>query len=220
MSSAFRLRQKLKEQKASAKEPVSTGRVDSPFAKYEHGELKCIVCDSIVRSEKAWPVHINSKKHKENIALAKEMKEKLVKTGINPLLSGRNQPPSVPIPNMSFKRPGTPPPIIVSGQTKKLKGILKNSNKPKDEDQDDAMETNDNPVSLINKDLININRNGKDSDLKLPAEETIKPNELPDGFFDNPKEDAKVGSGLVISLLQIYALLDFFVVNQRCLKCT
>lgn len=174
MSSSFRLRRMIKDQKAAVKEvPVSTKRINSPLAKYEDGELKCIVCDSIVRSEKAWPVHVNSKKHKDNIVIAKELKEKVK------MIPERVLPPS-------RKRPATPPPRVVSQPVKKLKGILKNSNSTSNDDEMTVEK------EWIDKSLVNINRGGIKSE-KMDVEEQLPgTSELPDGFFDNPREDAKV----------------------------
>lgn len=173
MSSSFRLRRMIKEQKAGVKEiPTTTQRINSPLAKYENGELKCIVCDSIVRSEKAWPVHINSKKHKDNILLAKEMKGKVK---------------MIPekIPPLPMKRPATPPPKVISQPTKKLKGILKNSNNVSNNDEMSPEK------DTIDKSLVNITRGGSKTE-KMEVEEQPGTSELPDGFFDNPREDAKV----------------------------
>uniref|UniRef100_A0A336KS75 Zinc finger protein 830 n=1 Tax=Culicoides sonorensis TaxID=179676 RepID=A0A336KS75_CULSO len=175
MSSSFRLRRMIKEQKSSTKEVIQH-RIDSPFAKYQDGELRCIVCDSVVRSEKAWPVHVNSKKHKDNIALAKELKEKVKSLPIKV-----DRPPA-------FKRPGTPPPQVVSQPVKKLKGILKNSNSKKDDD-DEESEVSE--KVYIDKSLVNINRNSNKIDKMEEGTQNAPSNELPDGFFDNPREDAK-----------------------------
>lgn len=38
---------------------------------YKDGQLWCIVCDNIVKSDAVWPIHINSKKHKDNISKKK-----------------------------------------------------------------------------------------------------------------------------------------------------
>lgn len=174
MSSSFRLRRMIKEQKSATKEVPSSHRITSPLAKYEDGELKCLVCDSVVRSEKAWPVHINSKKHKDNIVLAKELKEKVKMV---PEMANYRPP-------MSMKRPATPPPKVVSQPVKKLKGILKNS---KSRTEDDVPEK-----TCIDKSLVNISRgSGKNEKMEV-EEQPAGASELPDGFFDNPREDAKV----------------------------
>jgi zinc finger protein 830 len=41
----------------------------------DSGQLLCILCESVVHSEAVWNVHINSKKHRENIASAKRRRE-------------------------------------------------------------------------------------------------------------------------------------------------
>ncbi|XP_063704490.1 zinc finger protein 830 [Culicoides brevitarsis] len=172
-SSSFRLRRMIKDQKAATKEsPSISARINSPLAKYEAGELKCIVCDAVVRSEKAWPVHVNSKKHKENLVAAKELKEKVKN---DPVLAQKVA---------AVKRPAVPE-VVSEQPTKKLKGILKNSNRKDDEEE---FETPEN--AKIDKSLVNISRSNGQKQEKMETEEQPT-NELPDGFFDNPKEDAK-----------------------------
>lgn len=196
MSAAFRLQQKKKftqhdlrrlmnEQKAAKAQETASTRIDSPLAKYNDlGQLTCILCQSIVRSEAVWKVHINSKAHKENIALAKELKKET---------QNFTKPAS--------KRPATPPP---AAPNKKLKGILKNSSaKPGESgsDEEDKKPSNDSDLpedffddkpSLVKRELVNINRgaaNKKDEKAEAPEDE--KSEALPDGFFDDPKKDAK-----------------------------
>lgn len=175
MSSSFRLRRMIKDQKANVKEIPVTQRINSPLAKYQDGELKCIVCDTIVRSEKAWPVHINSKKHKDSIVAAKELKER-----VKHIPEMTNHRPVV----ASMKRPATPPPQVLSQPVKKLKGILKNSNSSRTDDRKTPEK------ECIDKSLVNISRGGGKNE-KMEVEEQGT-SELPDGFFDNPREDAKV----------------------------
>lgn len=74
----------------------------------------CILCKSVVRSEDVWKVHINAKQHKQNIELAKKLKEKTNNFTV----------PAVPAP--SLKRSAPPPTNDVPA--KQLKGILKNAN--------------------------------------------------------------------------------------------
>jgi len=72
----------------------------------DSGQLFCILCESVVRSEAVWNVHINSKKHRENIAHVKRKRE-------DPLNCVQ---PSLPQP---VKRPAQTEVILPS---KKLKG--------------------------------------------------------------------------------------------------
>lgn len=85
-------------------------KIESPLAKYtDAGQLMCILCKSVVRNETVWTVHLNSKTHKENIALAKRGKSE-----------AENAPkPVAPV----FKRP--PSPHQEATANKKIKGILK-----------------------------------------------------------------------------------------------
>lgn len=72
----------------------------------DSGQLFCILCESVVRSEAVWNVHINSKKHRENIACVKRKRE-------DALICVQ---PSLP---QSMKRPVQTEVILPS---KKLKG--------------------------------------------------------------------------------------------------
>lgn len=66
------MRRLMAERKKKDTQPT---KIDNPLAKYSAGQLMCILCSSVVRSEKAWPVHLNSKQHKENVEQAKKLKE-------------------------------------------------------------------------------------------------------------------------------------------------
>ena len=56
------------------------------FTYASNGQLLCILCDSVVRSEAVWSVHINSKKHRENIVNVKSivLNSHLLHTTLNP----------------------------------------------------------------------------------------------------------------------------------------
>lgn len=150
----------------------------------------CVLCKSVVRSEDVWKVHINAKLHKQNIELAKKLKEKLQTT------------------NPASKRPATPPANDVP--QKKLKGILKNSvsttavptatnSIPADFfDSKAAIQTSSYfeatlQKTSIRKDLVNFNRDERNAEqnqtstnVKVETDEV-----LPEGFFDDPVKDAK-----------------------------
>ncbi|XP_001662533.2 zinc finger protein 830 [Aedes aegypti] len=205
MSAAFKLAKKkytqqdlrriMHETKASssgkASQETASKRIDSPLAKYkEAGQLTCILCNSVVRSEAVWKVHINSKQHKENIEQAKKLKERAVTAQKTPVTT-----PS------SFKRPSSPS-AQDSGavSNKKVKGILKNSASDQKQ-QSLPSDFFDSGPTKINKDLVNIrlptgrssatNQDGN-PEAEAPSQE-LPPDEekLPEGFFDDPKADAK-----------------------------
>ncbi|XP_012225427.1 zinc finger protein 830 [Linepithema humile] len=164
-------------------------KIDSPLAKYtDAGQLMCILCKSIIRNETVWPVHLNSKVHKENIALAKKTKLETESTAMTPNIPTFKEPPS-PAQNVS---------------NKKIKGILKNSFQPvvhmKSNIPADFFDDNLNKVN--NESVIQKSEN-KDSTtpdiqhMKIEEEkekEKVKdtsPATLPEGFFDDPVKDAK-----------------------------
>lgn len=103
------MRRLMAERKNKSKKPIG---IDNPLAKYNSsGQLTCILCTSIVRSENVWQVHINSKQHRQNVEQAKKLKE-LTNNFTND--------------KIKIKRSGIP--LEGGPEHKKPKGILKNSN--------------------------------------------------------------------------------------------
>ncbi|XP_071558068.1 zinc finger protein 830 [Temnothorax nylanderi] len=170
-------------------------KIDSPLAKYtDSGQLMCILCKTVVRNETVWPVHLNSKVHKDNVALAKKTKletESTVKT-----------------PNIqTFKRPHSP--SQDTSASKKIKGILKNSSQPvvqaksslpADFFDDNSKQVNGAPVptqKLESKDrdsavnTMDVQHTEEEEKDKDKVKDT-NPATLPEGFFDDPVMDAKV----------------------------
>lgn len=67
------MRRLMAERKNKDKKPI---QINNPLAKYNNaGQLMCILCSSIVRSENVWQVHLNSKQHRGNVEQAKKLKE-------------------------------------------------------------------------------------------------------------------------------------------------
>lgn len=134
--------------------------------------MTCILCQSVVRSDAVWPVHINSKQHRDKVEQAKKLKEK-TNNFTTPL-----------------KRPLTPP-IEVSN--KKIKGILKNA-PPRKEETDVGVSGM--PVNFFD------NNSSKQQELNNQSNPIVEKSEdkmevdhqavIPEGFFDDPKQDAKV----------------------------
>ncbi|XP_031784993.1 zinc finger protein 830 [Nasonia vitripennis] len=165
-------------------------KIESPLARYnELDQLTCVLCKTVVRSETLWPIHLNSKTHKDNIALAKKTKLE----------------PAATQPRPSNKRATLfqePQPV------KKVKGILKNTGHPasiksslpagffdesspshKNIDNSNARKTESTTVNGSNV-------NGSQESVNVEASE-VKNNKdssqavLPEGFFDDPVKDAK-----------------------------
>lgn len=147
------LRRLINEHKNKKEKTVK--KIESPLAKYnENGQLACILCNSLVRSEAVWPVHVNAKQHKQNVEQAKKLKERTNNF------------------TTAVKRPLTPPSVEMSG--KKLKGILKNGPTTETSEVDDV--------------------SAEQQEEQTPEVESAvkESNEiLPEGFFDDPKLDAK-----------------------------
>uniref|UniRef100_A0A182REC9 Zinc finger protein 830 n=1 Tax=Anopheles funestus TaxID=62324 RepID=A0A182REC9_ANOFN len=170
-------------------------------------QLMCVLCRSVVRSGAVWKVHLNSKQHKENIELAKQLKETSVEK--------KHEPSKTRVtPDAHLKRAGDAQVGIDSVPVKKIKGILKNASAPPKvpqhelpDDFFDGAATNavSTVHSAIRKDLVNIKLPEKhreqhvesmDHDGAATVDATgsaLAPDEekLPEGFFDDPKMDAK-----------------------------
>ncbi|KAG5670129.1 hypothetical protein PVAND_000411 [Polypedilum vanderplanki] len=166
MNAAFRLEKKkvsqselrrlMNEQKQSRNAEIK--KIDSPFAKYENGQLHCVLCKSIVRSEAVWNVHINASQHKENLAIAKELKSKLQNK------QSQKDEDRVAGMKRSIEEMRSEVP------EKKIKGILKNS-------------TSSSVVTNITKIIV-----PKQTDVSQNVEQDQPPtksNSIPDDFFDS-----------------------------------
>ncbi|XP_064071537.1 zinc finger protein 830 [Vanessa tameamea] len=177
------MRRLMAERKNKDKKPVL---INNPLAKYNNaGQLMCILCSSIVRSENVWQIHLNSKQHKGNVEQAKKLKE-LTNNFTDDKIKN--------------KRPGgfqTDAP-----QEKKPKSILKNSNQK----MPTVVQTPEHklPTILIHHDEKIIRKSKHPTSHKVESleatvenkiedTETIStnPQPIPEGFFDDPILDAK-----------------------------
>ncbi|XP_055544699.1 zinc finger protein 830 [Wyeomyia smithii] len=210
MSAAFKIAKKkytqqdlrriMSETKAAKQQTETPGkRIDSPLARYnETGQLTCALCRSVVRSETVWKVHINSKQHKENIEQAKKLKEQAVTAKVSTQQPQKQTAPES-LPAAAFKRPVSPAKNTPSSGSKKLKGILKNSDQPQKLADGDSLPADFfDSRTTINKNLVNIrlpvaNAHKADAEEQeaAPSEPPTDEEKLPEGFFDDPKADAK-----------------------------
>lgn len=202
MSAAFKLDKKkvsqhdlrrlMQEQKQSRNNESTAIKIDSPFAKYENGQLSCQLCKSIVRSEAVWKVHINTKQHKQNLALAKELKEKIEnqnKPKLPPALEER----VAALKRMRAEQEGP--------DAKKLKSILKNTSQPVEvrmETSDESPEKNGTEITSSKAPIPDDFFDSKKKQItpEKPAKSSDKPVDdkdeaIPEGFFDDPMKDAK-----------------------------
>lgn len=162
--------------------------------------MTCILCNSIVRSEDVWKVHINAKQHKQNILIARELKEKTKNFSTPPV--ARKRPAETTVTNFNCNDEELP--------MKKRKSILKNAHTPAKSITegdaafpDDFFDSNQPAGSSnffeatlrktsIKKGLVKIKRGG-DANAESGMEvDTADADEvLPEGFFDDPVKDAK-----------------------------
>ena len=163
----------------------STGKkIDSPLAKYNSaGQLSCILCNVIVKSEMVWTAHVNGKQHREKVAQLKRPKpaeDAFAKPAQSvATLKRKAQDPSC---GPSPSKKGVPSDFFDS-HPPPIKSILKNSTKPTTPQPVPAdhgpKSNNQQPVMLMQK-------TGN-----VPMSESAS-GSVPEGFFDDPKLDAKV----------------------------
>lgn len=194
------LRKLMNQQKAKKLEQST--KIDSPLAKYDElGQLMCALCKTVVRSEDVWKVHINAKQHKQNVELARQLKEKT-----NNFTTAT-----------ASKRPGSPTAFAIP--TKIPKSILKIKTTSSTEKELTDSKANSLPVKLshsnntskvenffertlkkttIRSELVNIKRNNDAANFSEKHEDTAQmeideqlDEQLPEGFFDDPIKDAK-----------------------------
>lgn len=190
MSAAFKLAKKkvnqhdlrrlMQEQKNSRGDQSSITKIDSPFAKYEGSQLSCQLCKKPVSTNAVWKVHVNSKQHKDNLAHAKLLKEKLTIHREEPTIQQR---------------------VAALKEGQKLKGILKNSSSasapPRVENSVDTEETSStlSTNSCIPDDFFDVKKTSSSNPLSSTQKESEEPPQtdetLPQGFFDDPVKDAK-----------------------------
>lgn len=189
MSAAFKLAKKkqhdlrrlMQEQKHSRDNGEQ--KIDSPFAKYGPEGLSCQICKKNVKTA-LWKVHINSKQHKDNVAHAKMLKEKLEK----------------------HAKPATPTiqeRVALMKEEKKLKGILKNSSSTTataqaEEPEPETSNSTPSSGSAIPDDFFDskvktpaTKQNGTNFTSKPSDEKQLPEEPIPEGFFDDPMKDAK-----------------------------
>ena len=204
MSAAFKLAKKkvsqhdlrrlMQENKQTRGNVDASEKIDSPFAKYDGDKLMCQLCKKEVRSAVVWKVHVNSKQHKENLELAKKLKEKI-----------ENQNKPVPTENRvaTLKRSIENWRLESEVPEKKLKGILKTSSLQTSSTQQQVIldkphvngsAPSEQTTSSIPDDFFD-SKAKPSSTAKAPEEEDEEklPSDeaLPEGFFDDPMKDAK-----------------------------
>ncbi|XP_047022046.1 zinc finger protein 830 [Helicoverpa zea] len=165
------------------KKNIIPTKIDNPLAKYNNtGQLMCILCNSVVRSEHVWQVHLNSKQHRENVEKAKKLKELTNNFTVGKIKHKSGSPPK-----------DAPP-------EKKLKGILKNVETPQpivQPPKNNAPQVISFHDEEIKRTPLNVPPAANSGDVPATSSteaESVPGSEqpIPEGFFDDPILDAKV----------------------------
>lgn len=186
------LRKVMLEQKKKLLQTVK--KIDSPLAKYsKDGQLSCILCGSIVRSEAIWNVHINSKQHKENILNAKRKREdNLTKSKGSESTNTSEECTKVSHSSEPPKKKRKDASLPANFFDADIKNVPTDANsakasKPKTLLISEYNDSEDEDVESENTEMKNSEGGDEKSSVKDRPAET-----LPEGFFDDPVLDAKV----------------------------
>ncbi|KAH9514288.1 hypothetical protein Btru_028616 [Bulinus truncatus] len=194
------LRRFMKEKQSSVKGVVK--KIEHPLAKYNSlNQLICVLCNNVIKNDLLWSAHIQSKQHKENI------------------LALKTPGPVKPDTQLNIKRKCDD--ILNSkSSTKKLKtGCIKDEtvSKSSKEKSPSALlsgYSSSSDESDMNEDSIGISANTESPSSNYSAPKQELPDDffdqeseptvgehsqsrkmseiLPEGFFDDPKLDAKI----------------------------
>lgn len=186
------LRRLMSEQKAkSVPTKSNTTRIESPLAKYNDlGQLMCVLCKTIVRSEDVWKVHINAKQHKQNVELAK----KTIGAGTTVTAAAIAAPKSTATASAAASAAATAtkrmaPPPVPQIPAKMPKSILKNSSNQAESQ------------TIVDTKAVH-------SDAEKSA--------LPDNFFDAPiRSNSSRGSGSFYETTLIKTSIKTNLVNIK-----
>ncbi|XP_032222156.1 zinc finger protein 830 isoform X2 [Nematostella vectensis] len=197
---------RLKEERESQKKKR---KIESPLAKYNSaGQLFCVLCNAPIKSDLVWPAHVQSKKHRENIAALKNKNTKPSpdndKVAKPKTVESKNQFVKPSIPDKIEKRKineANEDDIIPPKRSKVPEKTESSTSLPADffDNQSDVgpaqirTETDHKTTTasgLPSDFFENQPETTQESDRKQSS--NSKPSEdLPEGFFDDPKLDAK-----------------------------
>ncbi|XP_050405307.1 zinc finger protein 830 [Patella vulgata] len=183
------LRRLMKQTKSSSKKEIK--RIEHQYAKYNSlGQLLCTLCGTNIKSELIWPTHLQSKSHKEFVIISKSKTNSIKR----PIAESADEPHSKKSKDSKGSKStssGLPPDFF---DNKAAKTNHQNStalaaySSSEDEDEKPPQKTPSLPSGLPTDFF--------DSAQMTEAAEIEEPKKisdvLPEGFFDDPKMDAKV----------------------------
>lgn len=180
--------------KALLKLGSSVKKIDSPLAKYNSiGQLSCVLCNTIVKSEMVWTAHVNGRQHRDKVTQLKKPK---------PSESQFTRPPDVSAIKRKAETGCGPSPKkgvpsdFFDVSPAPIKSILKNATKPISSHQAPIKPVSSPQISTLqvpSKPTATLQIPLK-SDINqiVPNQKSNETGSLPEGFFDDPKLDAKV----------------------------
>ncbi|RXG57999.1 Zinc finger protein [Armadillidium vulgare] len=186
-----------------------TKEIDSPYAKYNsRGQLMCIVCGIPVKSKIIWQAHVNKRSHKENLTRLKEKQEKLSQLQYQKSDKKDKKRPLFPDASSKVKK------VKNQHSKPKPKGILKNLGGYSSSEEETKVDDKKS-IKLIDKNNVKVeikselpdeffdsdknklavqdgsSEEGEAGDVKKEISKPSTSDALPEGFFDDPVEDAK-----------------------------
>ncbi|OWF36265.1 zinc finger protein 830-like [Mizuhopecten yessoensis] len=199
------LRRLMKEKKATV---ATTKRIEHQFAKYNSvDQLVCVICNTVIKSGQLWPSHLQSRQHKEKLTQVKPAVDTFttgVKRGLpqqsnshedSKRLRGNGQSaksstnsglPSDFFDNKSQDKASMP--------TTKRAGLASYSSSSSEDEAEVTPKLSTATVSSVPglpADFFNTSTSSKQEEIEKPKTESMA-DVLPEGFFDDPKTDAKV----------------------------
>ena len=174
---------------------VSGNNISHPFAKYNaSGQLQCVICCLQIPNDKAWAVHVLTRKHKDTMS---SMKIAATKTSrrepVSKVVVSSNQSKKLKsILKTTHSIPASPPPdvitrneVVTSSQSNDLPSDFFDTSSPP------LAHSTDTPTDKPVEEEYNSTRNTESVSEDNKGEGKLS-EVLPEGFFDDPKRDAKV----------------------------
>ncbi|XP_052271066.1 zinc finger protein 830-like [Dreissena polymorpha] len=205
------LRRLMKETKSAVK--TTKTKVDHPLAKYNSlDQLVCIICNTAIKTELLWTTHLQSRAHKEKVDDLKRQKE-IVPVKRKAPISGEEESHKKLKEDIAVSTKTSIPAnffdngkVSDSGQGKAKKAaLLAHYSSDSDSYADETLQSNSKaaksststkamasglPADFFDSSVIpSTSTANEEEDAAKP---TAMADILPEGFFDDPKQDAKV----------------------------
>lgn len=180
------IRRLLKQQRS---ERQKEKRVEHPFAKYnEQDQLVCVVCSQVVKS--AWPVHLTSTTHKQSIARLKAVKQQQQQQSLKRSAPEEPHVSSSKRPRQEEEEDDVMAEEDVEEDTNNQLPADFFDNAPVDATANEDEEDEEQQQQQQQKTSVQQQQPTTNDDDKHEVAHQMEHN-LPQGFFDNPDEEAR-----------------------------